>query len=70
MANVAHCYRLFKAFLAKAALISSINYRCNQKINNLFTCKIPGGEAVGGGSITLELCCHDVFAAGNCVLVG
>ena len=70
MANVAHCYRLFKAFLAKAALISSINYRCNQKINNLFTCKIPGGGAVGGGSITLEICCHDVFTAGNCILVG
>jgi len=33
-------------------------------------CKIPGGEAVGGGSITLELCCHDVFTVGNCVLVG
>ena len=28
-------------------------------------CKIPGGEAVGGESITLEL-----FTAGNCVLVG
>ena len=28
-------------------------------------CKIPGGEAVGGESITLEL-----FAAGNCVLIG
>lgn len=65
MYNAAHCYRLFKAFLAKAALIRSINYRCNQKINNLFMCKIPGGEAVGGESITLEL-----FAAGNCVLVG
>ena len=70
MTNVAHFYRLFEAFLAKAALISSINYRCNQKINNLFTCKIPGGGAVDGGSITLELCCHDVFAVGNCVLVG
>ena len=65
MYNAAHCYRLFKAFLAKAALTRSINYRCNQKINNLFMCKIPGGEAVGGESITLEL-----FAAGNCVLVG
>ena len=32
--------------------------------------KIPGGGAVGEESITLELCCHDVFAAGNCVLVG
>ena len=28
-------------------------------------CKIPGGEAVDGERITLEL-----FAAGNCVLVG